>query len=110
MPDVGDVPAGKYRIEGSLGEGGMGLVYAAHHELLDKPVALKILATDAIPPAMLSGFIERFLAEARAAARVDSPHVARIMDVGSLGEWAAVHRFEDSGVLERRCEATTAAR
>ena len=59
----------------------MAVVYAAHHLLLDKPVAIKFLAPDLPRKEELFG---RFLTEARAAARVDSPHVARVMDVGTL--------------------------
>jgi serine/threonine-protein kinase len=81
LPQSGEVIAEKYRIEEPLGEGGMAVVFAAHHLLLDKPIALKILSPD-LP--RLPQLRERFLTEARAAARVDSPHVARVMDVGTL--------------------------
>ena len=81
LPQPGEVVADKYRIEEPLGEGGMAVVFAAHHLALDKPVALKILSPE-LP--RLPQLRERFLIEARAAARVDSPHVARVMDVGTL--------------------------
>ncbi len=81
LPQSGEVIAEKYRIEGPLGEGGMAVVFAAHHLLLDKPIALKILSPD-LP--RLPQLRERFLTEARAAARVDSAHVARVMDVDTL--------------------------
>ena len=81
LPQSGEVIAEKYRIEGPLGEGGMAVVFAAHHVLLDKPIALKILSPE-LP--RLPQLRERFLTEARAAARVDSPHVARVMDVDTL--------------------------
>ncbi len=81
LPDVGDVIADKYRIDGQLGEGGMAVVYAAQHTLLDKPIAIKILSPE-LPH--LPEVVNRFLTEARAAARVDSPNVARVMDVGTL--------------------------
>ncbi|MEO7111247.1 MAG: serine/threonine-protein kinase [Polyangiaceae bacterium] len=81
LPQSGEVIAEKYRIEEPLGEGGMAVVFAAHHLLLDKPIALKILSPE-LP--RLPQLRERFLTEARAAARVDSPHVARVMDVGTL--------------------------
>lgn len=84
LPVVGEVIAGKYRIEGSLGEGGMAHIFAAHHELLDKPIAVKILSPLAPQAASFGTFVERFLTEARAAAKVDNPHVARVMDVGTL--------------------------
>ena len=81
LPNIGDVVADKYRIDAQLGEGGMAVVFGAHHMLLDKPIAVKILSPEL--PA-LPQVIERFLTEARAAARVDSPNVARVMDVGVL--------------------------
>jgi serine/threonine protein kinase len=81
LPHIGDVLAAKYRVDDQLGEGGMGVVYGAHHLLLDKPVAVKILAPELVGQ---SPIIDRFLTEARAAARLDGPHVARVMDVGTL--------------------------
>ena len=81
LPKVGDVIADKYRVDGLLGEGGMAVVFAAHHLLLDKPIAVKLLSPE-LP--RLPQVIERFVTEARAAARVESPNVARVMDVGLL--------------------------
>jgi hypothetical protein len=64
-----------------IGEGGMGTVLAAHHELLDISVAVKLLS----PSFVRSGpMVERFVREARAAARLKSEHVARVTDVGTL--------------------------
>jgi serine/threonine-protein kinase len=77
----GAVLASKYRIERILGEGGMGTVYAAHHELLDQRVALKILFEDAMRDQEASA---RFLQEARSAARLQSEHVARVMDIDTF--------------------------
>jgi serine/threonine-protein kinase len=77
----GQVLLEKYRVERVLGRGGMGVVYAAHHILLDRPVALKLLAADA---AMQNDARARFLNEARNAARVDNDYVCRVMDLGVL--------------------------
>ncbi len=74
---VGDVLAGKYRVERILGEGGMGVVVAAHHELLDQRVAVKLLYQDIADREAQS----RLLLEARAAAKIQSDHVARVVDV-----------------------------
>ncbi|HET9957915.1 MAG TPA: serine/threonine-protein kinase [Polyangiaceae bacterium] len=72
---------GKYRVERILGQGGMGVVVSALHVPLGQHVALKFLQ-----PAMAAnpGATQRFLREARAAAQIQSEHVARVMDVGTL--------------------------
>jgi serine/threonine protein kinase len=77
----GDILAGKYRVERILGQGGMGVVVAAHHLQLDEKVALKFLLPDTgrNPDA-----VARFLREARAAAKIKNEHVVRVTDVGQL--------------------------
>jgi serine/threonine protein kinase len=77
----GEILAGKYRIERVLGQGGMGVVVAARHLELDEWVAIKFLlpSTLAIPEV-----VARFAQEARAAVKIKSEHVARIIDVGKL--------------------------
>src|ERR1700722_19335752 len=81
LPELGALLAGKYRIERVLGRGGMGVVYAAQHELLCQRVAVKLLLSEmATSPEGL----QRFINEARAAAHLDSEHVARVMDIGTL--------------------------
>jgi eukaryotic-like serine/threonine-protein kinase len=76
----GQVIDGKYRIERVLGEGGMGVVYEAHHLRLDQRVAVKCLL-----PALVSEttLVARFEREARASARLKSRHVVKILDVGN---------------------------
>jgi eukaryotic-like serine/threonine-protein kinase len=78
---VGDVLAGKYRVDRVLGAGGMGVVVAAHHLHLDERVAIKFLL-----PEMLGNqdAVMRFAREARAAVKIKSEHVARVTDVGTL--------------------------
>ncbi len=77
----GDVLAGKYRVERVLGRGGMGVVVAAHHLVLEEKVAIKLLLPEAIGNA---DAMNRFVREARAAVRIRSEHVARVSDVGYL--------------------------
>ncbi len=81
LPAPGDLLAGKYRIERLIGQGGMGAVFAAHHEILFQRVAIKLLLAQY---ARDSGAVARFLNEARAMARIQDEHVARVMDVGTL--------------------------
>jgi eukaryotic-like serine/threonine-protein kinase len=77
----GDILAGKYRIEKILGAGGMGVVVAAQHVQLDERVAIKFLLPDVLGNAEAVG---RFVREARAAVKIKSEHVARVIDVGTL--------------------------
>src|SRR4051812_29074049 len=77
----GDVIDGRYRLERYLGEGGMGMVVAARHIALGEPVALKFLLPEGAEDARS---VERFLREAKAAVRIKSEHVARMLDVGTL--------------------------
>jgi eukaryotic-like serine/threonine-protein kinase len=78
---VGDVVAGKYRVEGFLGEGAMGLVVAARQITLDRLVAIKVLSARAGSDPVLTG---RFMREARAAGKLTNEHVAKVIDVGTL--------------------------
>jgi serine/threonine protein kinase len=78
---VGDVIAGKYRVDGVLGSGGMGVVLAAHHLQLGEKVALKVLAAEALGSL---DAVARFMREARTTVRIKSDHVARVADVGQL--------------------------
>jgi serine/threonine protein kinase len=80
MPDVGDVIGGRYVVERVLGRGGMGEVVAARHMDLGHRVALKFLKRELAqdPDARA-----RFLREARAAVRLGSQHVARVLDMAT---------------------------
>ena len=76
---VGQVIAGKFRIDRVLAEGGMGLVVAATHLHLDQPVALKLPRGEIIANA---DALARFTREAKAAAQLKSEYVARVLDAG----------------------------
>ncbi len=60
-----------------LGQGGMGVVYAAHDDRLDRPVAIKVVRPDVLSD---EGARERFRREARAAARVSHPHICPLYE------------------------------
>jgi eukaryotic-like serine/threonine-protein kinase len=72
----GQVVNGKYRVVRLLGDGGMGSVYEAHHEMLGTRVALKLLHSEL----SRTGMAKRFLQEARASARIKSRHVVGVAD------------------------------
>jgi len=65
---------GAYRIDGLIGEGGMGVVYAATHLRLDKRVALKVMS----PRLATEEFRERFIRESRLAASIEHPNIIPI--------------------------------
>ena len=78
---VGDVLAGKYKVDQVLGAGGMGVVVRATHQILNSKVAMKFLLPEYVNN---TGIVERFLREARAAVSIKNPHVAGVIDVGTL--------------------------
>jgi eukaryotic-like serine/threonine-protein kinase len=75
---AGAVIGGKYRLDGLLGEGGMGQVWAAHNVALDADVAIKVIRGDANRESMNL----RLLQEARSAARLGHPAIVRVFDIG----------------------------
>ncbi len=82
---VGEMLAGKYLVERFIGIGGMGVVVAARHTELDELRAIKIMRGQLVGSAAL---VERFLREARAAVKLKSEHVAKVLDVGRLDSGA----------------------
>ena len=77
----GDTVAGKYLVERTIGEGGLGAVVKAKHLQLDQDVVIKH-----IRPSELSrtGVVERFLREARLAAKIKNEHAVKVQDVDTL--------------------------
>jgi tetratricopeptide (TPR) repeat protein len=73
---------GRYRLERTLGRGGMAAVWLGHDEVLDRPVAVKVLSdTIASDP----GFLARFRREARTAAGLSHPNLVRVYDFSDEG-------------------------
>lgn len=71
---------GRYRIESQIGEGGMGLVYAARQESPDRSVALKLLRPGLVSPAL----VRRFQHEVQALAALQHPNIAHIYEAGTI--------------------------
>jgi len=79
---VGQMLDGKYKIEREIGKGGMGTVYLATHVGTERPVALKVIASEFM---QRLEFVERFRREARAAGRLRHPNVVNVTDFGFAG-------------------------
>jgi serine/threonine protein kinase len=79
----GEILKGRYRLERTLGRGGMAAVWLGHDEVLDRPVAVKVLSdTIAGDP----GFVARFRREARTAASLSHPNLVGVYDYSEEGE------------------------
>lgn len=92
--------AGRYALERELGRGGMGIVYLARDLSLDRPVAIKLL-----PPSLASvpKHRERFLREARTAARLSHPNIVPIHSVEEHGDFVLfVMGYVDGETLAER--------
>jgi serine/threonine-protein kinase len=78
-PGPGSVIAVRYKLIAPLGHGGMGTVWRAEHLTLHSPVAIKLIADEALDSDAMR---TRFLREAQSAASLRSPHVVQILDHG----------------------------
>jgi WD40 repeat protein/serine/threonine protein kinase len=82
-----DLVLGPYRILDSLGEGGMGQVFKAHHQLMKRVVALKVIRKEKLANPET---VRRFYAEVSAAAQLAHPNIVLAFDAGEVG---SVHYF-----------------
>ncbi len=100
MFDVPSIPG--YRLDRELGQRGMARVYLAHEAKLDRPVALKVMMLSPTQDRTLS---ERFVKEARTAARLVHSNIVSIYDVGEsgLGYYMAME-FLEGGSLRQRLQ------
>ena len=94
---------GKYRIQEKVDEGGMGVIYSAWHELLSMPVVVKVLRSSL---AVDKDMVQRFLNEARAAARIRDPGIVRVYDVDRYqgGDLYIVMEMLDGENLQQRLQ------
>ena len=99
---TGSLLADRFRIQGVLGIGGMGVVYRALDEALGIPVAVKVLRSEL---ADRPGAFERFRQELLLARQVSSPHVVRIHDIGRHEDrWLISMDLVDGEPLDRRLD------
>ena len=97
---------GRYRVVGRLGSGGFGMVYLAHDDDLDRPVAIKVPKRECLAR---SEDAEAYLAEARHLARLNHDHIVPIYDVGRTDDGLCyiVCRFVEGVDLSKRLRQTS---
>ena len=95
---VGVTLDGRYLIERKIGEGGMGVVFAARHLVIERPLAIKVLKREV---ARDSSTIKRFVQEAKAASRIGHPNIVDVTDFGTTpdGMTYSVMEYVDGKTL-----------
>ncbi len=88
---VGKTVDRRYRISEIIGQGGMGIVYRAEHQMLQREVALKVVRRDVVQDETA---VKRFLTEARAIAALKNPHTVTIYDSGVTEDGALYYTME----------------
>jgi eukaryotic-like serine/threonine-protein kinase len=97
------VLSGRYRLDSKLGSGGMSTVYLAQDEVLDRPVAVKLLHREISEEA---DQLERFRREARTAARLSHPNLVGVIDAGEdEGRPYIVFEYVPGDTLKQRIQA-----
>ena len=99
---------GRYRIRHKLGEGGMGVVYAAHDPRLERSVAIKTVRGEGVDDSAR----QRLWREARAAARVSHPNVCQLHEIDEENGvlFLVMELLEGETLADRIARDTTAAR
>ncbi|MGH2349835.1 MAG: protein kinase domain-containing protein [bacterium] len=96
---IGTLLSNRYRIDATLGEGGMGVVYRAHDTLLDRPVAVKALS----PHLFSAEGLSRLLREAQAAAKLTHPNIVGVHDVVEVdGQRLIVMEYVEGETLREK--------
>jgi eukaryotic-like serine/threonine-protein kinase len=98
----GTVLSGRYKLGSKLGSGGMSTVYLAQDEVLDRPVAVKLLHREISEEV---DQLERFRREARAAARLSHPNLVSVIDAGEdEGRPYIVFEYVEGDTLKKRIQ------
>jgi formylglycine-generating enzyme required for sulfatase activity/tRNA A-37 threonylcarbamoyl transferase component Bud32 len=107
-PEPGELFAGRYRLGALLGQGGMGAVFLAEDDVLQRPVAVKRLRDPMHDPARRAAFLH----EARVTAQLEHPHIVPVHDAGfdeSGAPWLVMKRVEGQSLHEKMGSAPTPA-
>jgi serine/threonine protein kinase len=86
--ETGAIFAEKYRVDGVLGKGGMGVVYAATNLAVGRRVAIKVMDTGDADDETRADLLHRFRLEAQAAALIEHPGIVDVLDMGETAQGA----------------------
>ena len=97
---VGQTLDGRYFVERKIGEGGMGVVFAARHVVIERPLAIKVLKREVMRD---TATIKRFVQEAKSASRIGHPNIVDVTDFGTTpdGMTYSVMEYIDGVTLSR---------
>ncbi len=97
---VGETLDGRYFVQRKIGEGGMGVVFAARHAVIERPLAIKVLKREVMRD---TATIKRFVQEAKAASRIGHPNIVDVTDFGTTPEGMtySVMEYVDGITLSR---------
>jgi serine/threonine-protein kinase len=103
---IGETLDGRYYVQKKLGEGGMGVVFAVKHTVIERPLAIKVLKREVMrDPAT----VKRFMQEARAASRIGHPNIVDVTDFGNTADGMTYQVMElIDGVTLKEVVKTTA--
>lgn len=99
LPLLGRVLSGKFRFVRKLGKGGMATVWLAVNTAVDREVAIKVIRPEVLKNEDL---VARFRSEAKAAGRIEHPHVCEILDfgVGPIGPYIVMERLQGKNLAQ----------
>jgi serine/threonine protein kinase len=80
---VGETLDGRYFVQRKIGEGGMGVVFAVKHAVIERPLAIKVLKREVMRD---EATLRRFVQEAKAASRIGHPNIVDVTDFGKTPE------------------------
>ncbi len=97
---IGQTLDGRYRVQRKIGEGGMGVVFAVRHAVIERPLAIKVLKREVMRD---KATIQRFIQEAKAASRIGHPNIVDVTDFGQTpdGMTYSVMEYVDGTTLSR---------
>lgn len=99
LPLLGRVLSGKFRFVRKIGKGGMASVWLAINTAVDREVAIKVIRPEVLKN---DDLVARFRSEAKAAGRIEHPHVCEILDfgVGPIGPYIVMERLQGKNLAQ----------